>query len=97
VELESTVIPRRPRIRLAIGLSALATMSQQLRDPVGQGLGTGEVPALRAAATVVPRRTGGRGGRPRAMRFALVSTSGRAKTAATLARTAMIIVNFMMS
>ena len=38
---------------------------------------------------------GGRGGRPRAKRCALVSVLGSAETAAAPARTAMTVVNFM--
>jgi len=51
---------------------------------------------LNSPMTPDARRAGGRGGRPRAMRSALVPLEGIAETAAAPTRTAMTVVNFMM-
>lgn len=57
-----------------------------------------EGPLLRAPATGVARREGGRGGRPRAKRLALVSGEGFDSTeAAPAARRAITVVNFIVN
>jgi len=90
-------IPRSPMRREATGLLAVVTELQHAIDPVLQELEMPDGLPLRAAATGVARRAGGRGGRPRARRSPLVSAGLDSTEAAAAARTATTVVNFMVA
>jgi len=93
---EMPTMPRRPKSRLARELSAFSTELQHCIPPVLQEEGTLDDVLLRAPAVGLHRRTGGRGGSPRAKRSPLVSEScALTVVAAAVARIASVVANFM--
>jgi len=90
-----TTIPRRPSRTATRGLVLVVTVLQHWAEPVLQELGVPDGLFLRATSTGVARRVGGRGGRPRAKRSALVSEGLDSAEAMAAASTATRVVNFM--